>query len=176
MDNNAFLKNTGFKLCPVCASKDLKDRANSFVCNSCGYVYYQNPATATSCIIYKADMLLLIERKNDPGKGLYELPGGFVDYGETLEQGMKRELKEEIGIAPKNLKYYSSKPNKYRFKNVLYHTIDCFFVGKLDDEKGLIAGDDAAKIVWVELNKIDLEKFAFESVKSVVRDFLKKRI
>ena len=58
-------------------------------------------------------MLLLIERKNDPGKGLYDLPGGFVDYGETLEQGMKRELKEEIGIAPKNLKYYSSKPKQY---------------------------------------------------------------
>lgn len=174
MENNTFLKMTGFKFCPSCKSNNLEDRPSSFVCNDCGYVYFHGTAAATSCILTDdKNQILLIKRKRDPGKGLYDLPGGFVDYDESLLDGMKRELSEEINIIPKDLSFYTSRPNKYRYKSVLYHTCDCFFIGRIDDNSNINAGDDAEEIILVKLDKVDLSLFAFDSVKSVLSKYLK---
>jgi len=174
MRKDLFQGKTGFNMCPKCSSKDLETKENSIICLSCGFQFYFNAAAATSCIILRDNQILLIERKKDPGKGLLDLPGGFVDYYESLEQGMTRELKEEIGVVPKSLKYFASRPNTYIYREVLYHTVDCFFVGELSESCELVAGDDAAKLLWAKLSDINMDEFAFESVKSVVSEFLKK--
>jgi len=57
------------------------------------------PALTVDCVVFDArGRLLLIRRGNEPFKGLYALPGGFVDAGETVEQAALRELREETGI------------------------------------------------------------------------------
>ncbi|HIK02919.1 TPA: NUDIX hydrolase [archaeon] len=56
------------------------------------------PKLAVDILVAKDDKILLIKRKYEPFKGKYALPGGFVEYGETVEQAAVRECKEETGI------------------------------------------------------------------------------
>ena len=56
------------------------------------------PKLAVDVLVAKDEKILLIKRKHEPFKGKYALPGGFVEYGETVEQAAVRECKEETGI------------------------------------------------------------------------------
>ncbi|MGB9936423.1 MAG: NUDIX domain-containing protein [Methanobacterium sp.] len=60
---------------------------------------YKNPSlTVDAVIIYENKFIVLIKRKKDPYAGLWALPGGFVEYGETVENATIREVKEETGL------------------------------------------------------------------------------
>lgn len=170
----SILEETRFTRCPHCGSADISGLRNTMLCSDCGYKLFFNCAAATSCLIINDDRLLMIVRKKDPGKGLLDLPGGFVDYGESLEAGMARELAEEIGVAPDHLSYLTSAPNTYIYKSVLYRTTDCFFTAELPEGAALSAGDDAAEILWVPLDAIDFDKIAFDSVKTAIRLYFSK--
>jgi len=159
MVKDTFLKKTGFKFCPKCASTDIQDGANNMQC------------TATSCILMRDHMILFVIRKNNPKKGLYDLPGGFADFDETLENGMKRELLEEISYSPLSLSYFTSYPNTYEYASVQYHTMDCFFTGIVENGASLKANDDAESIIWVKVTDIDLDTIAFESVRNALKQY-----
>jgi 8-oxo-dGTP diphosphatase len=60
---------------------------------------HRQPSLAVDCVVFDPQgRLLLIRRRNPPFQGQYALPGGFVDYGETTEQAVARELHEETGL------------------------------------------------------------------------------
>lgn len=63
---------------------------------------YPHPAVTTDCVIFGFDgaklKVLLIERGNEPYKGLWAFPGGFLNMDESAEQGARRELMEETGM------------------------------------------------------------------------------
>ena len=65
-------------------------------------IHYQNPKPTATLICPRDDEILLVQRAFDPGRGEWGLPGGFLELGETLNQGAIRELKEET-----NLEIYS---------------------------------------------------------------------
>ena len=77
-----------FKYCPVCGSprfeiKDFKSKK----CQDCGFSYYFNSSSATVALILNdKDELLVVRRKNNPGKDMLDLPGGFIDMYETGEE------------------------------------------------------------------------------------------
>ena len=171
MERNTFVKKTNFKYCPKCKSSDLKDGSNNILCNACGYKLFFNAAAATSCVLIQNDQMLFVERKNNPKKGLYDLPGGFADFDETLENGMKRELLEEISYSPLSLSYFTSYPNTYEYASVQYHTMDCFFTGIVENGASLKANDDAESIIWVKVTDIDLDTIAFESVRNALKQY-----
>ena len=67
-------------------------------------------SVAISSVIYN-NKILLIKRKNNPSKGWWALPGGYVDFNESVEQACAREVKEETGLNTRNIKFlgvYSS--------------------------------------------------------------------
>ena len=76
-----------FRYCPKCGSELFEvHNIKSKHCSNCGFTYYQNPSSATAAFILNSKgELLVVRRAKDPAKGTLDLPGGFVDNGETGE-------------------------------------------------------------------------------------------
>ena len=79
-----------FNFCPACGSKHFEVNDNkSKKCRNCGFEYYLNPSAANvALILNKKNELLVLTRKENPGKGMLDLPGGFANIGETAEEGV----------------------------------------------------------------------------------------
>jgi len=94
--------------CGTCGSKttfDIDDQC--MVCPKCQERFYQAMFPAIIVSIIKDDKILLAHNKNFP-ENLYSVVAGFVDIGENLEETVAREIREEVGIEVKNIKYFAS--------------------------------------------------------------------
>ena len=103
--------------CPMCAAA-LQERL-SFgrtrpVCPACGYVAFRNPKVAAGVVAAGDGGILLTQRAHDPGRGLWGLPAGFMEWEETVEQAAIRETSEETGllVAPTSLVGVYSYPDR----------------------------------------------------------------
>lgn len=74
------------------------DTKHRHVCNHCGFIYYSNPKIATGILCTYKDKILLTLRNIDPKKGYWCFPGGFLESGESPEDGAIREVWEECGV------------------------------------------------------------------------------
>lgn len=68
------------------------------VCSVCGWIYFQDPKVAAAVLIKKDNCVLLVRRVNEPARGLWTLPAGFVDAGEDPARAAERECFEETGL------------------------------------------------------------------------------
>lgn len=113
---------------------------NAVICPHCQQVVtpWRNPAPTVDIIIRVGNQVVLIERKNAPLG--WALPGGFVDYGESLEQAAAREAAEETGLGLAGLRQFRaySAPDR----DPRQHNISVVFTAEGRGE--LLAGDDAA--------------------------------
>ena len=138
--------------CPVCGS-DVKA--------------YKNPTPTVDIIIEIENRIVLIERKNEP-KG-WALPGGFVDYGETLEDAAQREAFEETSIRIRDLRLLGCYSDPARDKR--QHNISIVFVAK---GSGIPkAGDDAAASELFLLDNLP-HNLCFDH-DLIIRDYLQKK-
>ncbi len=90
--------------CSNCGSENdygYIDGNKRYYCNRCNSIHYENPRPTATLICMKNNNLLLVRRAKNPGKGLWCLPGGFVERGETPEKAAERELMEETGLRGK---------------------------------------------------------------------------
>ena len=161
-----------FKFCPSCASTHFTFPDNRrFFCEDCGFTYYHNIAAAVALVFTFEDKVLFTVRNVDPDKGKWDLPGGFIDPNETAEEAAWREIREELGLnlQPSDLKYITTSPNNYLYKNVPYRTMDIFYECALpSDVINVAAEDEIQELVWVKRSEIDLEKIGFVSIRKVI--------
>lgn len=171
-------KTSFFNFCPNCKSLDFTfTDVRKFHCNACEFTYYHNIAAAVAVIFTFEDKILFTVRNVNPDKGKLDLPGGFIDLNENAETAACREIKEELGldISLKDLKYMTTSPNNYLYKNVPYRTLDVFYEYKLDSETiSIAAKDEIQDLIWIERNKIEIEKIGFVSIRNVIHDFILK--
>ena len=164
-----------FKFCPKCGSEEFKiDTFKSKKCNKCKFTYFYNTAGAVPVIIKdKQDNYLFCVRKYEPLKGTLDLPGGFIDFGETAENCAVREVKEEIGIQleEKNLKYLFTVPNYYNYSDFIITSIDIYFEACVDSFDKVIANDDVKELVILKKDEIDISKIGFEGIKNGVKKY-----
>ena len=119
--------------------------------------------------------LLVARRAKEPAKDTLDLPGGFVDNNETAEQGMVREIFEETGLrlSADNVKYLFSIPNVYHYSGMDIHTLDLFFLCRIEEEEVPVeAADDAGELAWVPLREVYVERFGLHSIRQAVHRFL----
>jgi len=171
---------TQFRFCPKCGKNRIEEEKKKCMrCTACGFIYFHNCASAAAVIIDTGAGILLTLRAEDPQKGYYDLPGGFVDYGESLEQALLREVREELNLAIRELRYLASFPNMYTFKEVTYFTTDALFAARSSPLEGFTPNKEIAEIALVRVEEIDLSRIAFESIRNGIkfyRDTLKPKI
>jgi len=89
------------RFCPQCATP-LVVRLHAAKlrpsCPACGYVYYADPKLAVAVVIERGGAVLMGRRLNEPGRGRWSLPAGYVDRGETVEAAAIREAREELAV------------------------------------------------------------------------------
>ena len=159
--NNKFQKL--FQNCPVCKSK-LGCDDNRVFCNNCDFDWYNNPAPSVSIALLKDKKILLAKRKIEPQKGLWDVPGGFIESGESAEEATIREMEEETGLKVKIKKYLGSISDIYNDNPTLPLI---FAVEQLDLNQKPIAQDDVEELRWFSLDEIP-EKLAFKNVKETI--------
>ena len=161
-----------FKQCPKCGTPNLSfDGIKKLYCRGCSFTYFHNPAAAVAAVLEYGQQIVLIKRSNEPCKGKLDLPGGFVDPDETAEQAVKREVKEELNISIVSLKYLSSYPNTYTYKDVTYKTCDLFFSSRIDKLPTVFDETEIDECVVLDPSDIPYEQIAFESTKTCLRQY-----
>ena len=171
-----------FTFCPVCGSKHfVVNNFKSKRCQDCGFTYYANPCSATAAfIINDNDEMLVVRRAKEPAKGTLDLPGGFVDMYETVEEGMRREIKEETGLDVQDIRYLFSSPNVYEYSGMGVHTLDMDFLVHVHGnpealKASILAADDAAEALWIPVSKINPDEFGLTSIRNAVIRFCEKK-
>jgi ADP-ribose pyrophosphatase YjhB (NUDIX family) len=112
--------------------------------------YPPRPVLGVGALIFNRDKILLVERGNDPLKGYWSLPGGVLEIGETLEEGIVREVREETGLEVKPLKVLEI------FERIIrdaqgapeYHYVLIDYICRVTGGS-LRAADDASRAAWV---------------------------
>ena len=132
---------------------------------------YKIPSVTTDIFIFDDDFnFILIKRKNDPYKNYWALPGGFVEYGESVENAAVREAKEEtnIDVELKELVNIYSEPNR----DPRGHTITIAYIakGNINNRK---ADSDAKEIGIFSFEKLSEINIAFDHDK-IIKDCLNK--
>jgi len=119
-------------------------------CPNCGTKVqtYRNPFPTVDIIITRGQEVVLIERKNPPFG--WALPGGFVDYGESLETAAAREALEETGLRLKEVRQFRAYSDPGR--DPRQHNIS--FVFAASAAGNLEGGDDAARAAWFPLEAL----------------------
>jgi 8-oxo-dGTP diphosphatase len=124
-------------------------------------------SVTVDAVILERGRILLIKRGRSPYKDFWALPGGFVEYGETTEEAVKRETEEETGLQCRIVKLagvYSAPDRDPRG-----HTISVVYV--MEVKKGEVsAGDDAAGAAWVDITELP-DEIAFDHLK-IIKDAL----
>lgn len=162
-----------FRFCPHCGRPGISFRHDkAFVCRACGFVYFQNTATGVAVLLRRKEEILFVERARDPGRGLLDLPGGFVDAGETAEQALRREVHEELGMELPAVRYLGSFANIYPYKGVTYHTCDLVFVGEMARTPVTFNRDEIAAVQLLAPSAVARERIAFASIHAVLGAWL----
>jgi O-acetyl-ADP-ribose deacetylase (regulator of RNase III)/ADP-ribose pyrophosphatase YjhB (NUDIX family) len=128
----------------------------------------KGPYITVDAIIEHKEGIILIERSNPPYG--WALPGGFVDYGESLEEAVTREAKEETNMDLVNLRQFRAYSDPQR--DPRFHTIGMVFIAKGKGKPK--SGDDAKGLRIIPYKGLLKMEYAFDH-KDVIRDYLKAR-
>jgi ADP-ribose pyrophosphatase YjhB (NUDIX family) len=149
---------SGYKYCPY-DGEPLKvrkvDSKRLRVCPECGFTDYQNPKACVAILITKNGKVLLGRRKYKPVKGKWDIPGGFVDRGESVEEAVDRETLEETNLQVESKKYLGSIPDVYGGRKKR-PTVNLCFLVKVKDG-GQKAGSDVDLLEWFSLERLPKE-------------------
>lgn len=162
-----------FRYCPKCGSKHfVKNDFKSKHCEDCGFIYYFNPLAATVAIIMNnKNEILVATRSKEPAKGTLDLPGGFCDSYETAEEGIAREVLEETGLKVIDTRYLFTIPNIYVYSGMELHTMDLFFLCKVEEYNSFTADDDVEELKWINIEKLDSKDFGLQSISKSINKF-----
>jgi NAD+ diphosphatase len=162
-----------FTYCPRCGNKGFTfDHVKVFQCNACDFRFYINAAAAVAAIVQLPDnRIILTRRKFEPRMGTFDLPGGFVDPMERVEDAVKREVLEELGIEITISRFLASFPNEYIYKHISYFTCDMAFVCHAVDISNLKAADDVEEAIIIHPNDIDYSTISFPSIVHILKAY-----
>lgn len=161
----------GTLFCPRCGERQFAAAdGKSLRCAACQFQYFHNNAAAVGAIIRVGPEVLFTVRSREPRTGLLDLPGGFVDPGESLETALRREVREELGLEIRELKYLFSFPNSgYLYGGVSYTTADAFYEINLGAKPNLaLQEEEVGAVRWLRPARVRDGDIAFNSIRAAI--------
>jgi ADP-ribose pyrophosphatase YjhB (NUDIX family) len=153
------------KFCPRCGTK--VERVQSFgevrpVCPQCRWIYFQDPKVAAAALVEREGRVLLVRRANEPFRGMWTLPAGFVNGGEDPAAAAARECFEETGLIVRVTRVLELIPGREHERGA------DFVIVYLAEVTGgeLAAADDADAAEWFERDA--LPPLAFRATKQAL--------
>ena len=159
------------KFCSECGH-DLELRVPSgddrqrHVCTHCGAIHYRNPKIIASCIAHWQEKVVWINRAEEPRRGFWHIPAGFMERDESLHEAAIRELQEEAGVIAdkKQLSLYTL--------GTLLFTNEVYVVFRVHLEEPVIeAGPEALEVALYAEHEVPWERMAFPVVEGLFRRF-----
>ena len=169
--NSEFHPHKVFKFCPKCGGTNfITHNLKAQKCQDCEFIFYTNAAAAVAAIIINEQgEVLLTTRAFDPSKGMLDLPGGFVDPGETIENALTREIKEELNLDIIASTYFGSFPNEYVYAGILYYTIDLVYLCKVSNLNQIKVDDDVTDYSFHAITSDTIQKIGLDSIKKILK-------
>ena len=163
-----------YRFCPHCGAPAEPIGQVPFRCPECGFANFFGPVSAVGgLVVDDRNRLLLVRRARDPGKGLWGLPGGFVDADETIEEALRREVREETELELASFRYLMSGPNHYNYRGIVAPVIDLFYECHAVDISVLkLAEDELSDCVWSDDPRRQVDDMAFPSNAVAVRHWM----
>ena len=164
-----------YRCCPKCGFGMNQDSDGNFYCLSCKFVFWQNSKPTVTAIISWEGKVLLGQRNIEPFNGWLDLPGGFLKYGEHPIDGLKREIREEIGVDIMSCLPHGIFMDTYNYKDDIYSILCLHYRVWINpnDIKKISAGDDMETLTWVSMDQLDIDKVAFNANQESLKKFLK---
>lgn len=163
-----------YKFCPVCAGR-LKNKfvhgRKRLVCSKCRFVFYQNSKPTVAGLIIRGSKILLVKRSIKPKLGYWDVPGGFLEEGEEPIRGLKRELREELKLTLKNIKFLGIYIDDYLQAGLKEKVLSLYYLAQIKSGK-IRPGDDVAEAKWFSRHKIP-RQMAFKGNLEAIRGWKK---
>lgn len=160
------MTDSDFNFCPRCGA--LMTKVEKFgrirpVCSQCGWIYFEDPKVAAAALVIQAGRVLLVRRVNEPFRGLWTLPAGFVNSGEDPAIAAARECLEETGLTVRALRVFDIVPGREHPRGadfVIIYLVE--LIGGV-----LRADDDADAVEWFDSDH--LPPLAFRATRKALQ-------
>jgi ADP-ribose pyrophosphatase YjhB (NUDIX family) len=151
------------KYCGSCGAEFKQARTQQghprLACERCGAIYYQNPRIIVSCAVCIGDKVLMCRRAEEPGRGQWAVPSGFLEIGESLEDGAARETQEETGLI--------LDPDRLELCSVVNMTaieqVAIMFRVMLETMPELSPGPECLELAFMSAHEVPEDQFAWRS-------------
>lgn len=161
------------KFCSHCGGKvtlrvPAGDHLPRHVCDGCATIHYVNPRIVVGCVPLHEERILICRRAIEPRRGFWAVPAGFLENGETLQQGAARESREEA-MADVEI------GSLLAVATVMHaHQIHVFFRARLRSAE-IGAGPESLEVALVRPEELPWAELAFPSTEFALRRFLDDR-
>jgi mutator protein MutT len=154
---------TQWNFCPQCAIAMTTDPLGNPTCPDGHYTKYPTPVAATLALIRNNNKYLVLRRADEPQKGFWDLPGGFVEPGETAPQTVAREIAEETGITDIHIVDFLG-----TFSTKYGDIVDVLTCGYLieTNQKDITLSPENDGYQWLSIDEID--NLAFQDSREAV--------
>jgi len=168
-----------FRYCPYCRTdlvtehQEGQDRQR---CPGCGEMFYRNSKPCAGALVVDGQgRLLLARRAIEPFKGMWDIPGGYLEEGEHPEAGAIREVLEETGLDVRITALVGMYMDTYGAEGV--STLNVFYEAEVVGEipETLTAKDDVSELCWFDVDALPMAEFSFENGKQAIADWLARR-
>lgn len=160
--------------CSVCGHQPLEfkcigdDPIPRYYCSNCDTIHYQNPKMVVGCLAYLEDRILICRRGIEPRYGLWNLPAGYLENGESAEQGALRETWEEAGARVR----IESVLTVYSLPHI--NQVYLHFLGELEN-LDFAPGSESLEVGLFEEHQIPWSEMAFSSSSFAIERYFQDR-
>jgi NAD+ diphosphatase len=170
-----------YRWCPVCGGAIATRSQDVLVCGSCGFRLWLSSKPAVGAIalgtIDGESRVLLARRGIEPYKGMWDLPGGFLGNGERPEDGLAREILEELGVTMASPRFLATDIAEYPRDDIAEEArfvLTLFYSCEIPVNAALRPADDVVEAVWFPIDKLP-DQIAFECNRRVLATLRTRR-